>query len=108
MAVDTGTASFTSGTGTKTINIGMAATWMEVYFFGSGIKPSHGFIAGGTQYVSSDPNSSLTTGKAIQVRNTSGTIILEGTWTSFASNNVNFNITTAPATMPQMLLNFGN
>ena len=107
MASNTGTASFPAGTGVKSINVGMLPNWMQIDFGGSGIKHSRGFIYGGNQYSYSDDTSSTVT-KAIQVKDTSGTIILEGTWTSFSTTYANFNITTAPATSPQMLLTFGN
>lgn len=108
MAVNGGPATFTGGTGVKSIAIGMTPTWMEIEFGSSSIRHSTGYIYGGNQYSYPDYNSSLTSGKAIQVKDNSGTVILEGTWTGFSSNNANFNITTAPATMPQMLLKFGN
>jgi len=109
MARDTGAATFTSGNGNKTINIGMSGvTWMQIDFGGTTIRHSTGYIGGGSQYSYPDNVSSLVNDKAIVVKNNAGTVILEGTWTSFTGTSVNFNITTAPATMPQMLLNFGN
>lgn len=108
MAQNTGTATFPGGTGAKSLNIGMTATWMEIHFTGSTIKPSDGFVYGGNQYALSDPNSTATSGTAIQVRNTSGTVILEGTWTNFSGTQANFNITTQTGSVPQMLLVFGN
>ena len=108
MANNCGTATFPPGTGSKTVTIGMVPTWMEIHFKGSGIKESDGYIYGGNQYCFSDPSSTSTLSKAIQVRDSSGTIILEGTWTGFSSNQANFNLTTVPASPPQMLLVFGN
>lgn len=108
MSSNTGTATFTTGTGTKSIVVGILPTWCEVEFGGSNILHSHGFIYGTSQFVYPDPNSSITNGKVIQVKDTTGTVILEGTWTGFSGTQINFNITTAPTTMPQMLLTFGN
>jgi len=108
MANDVGTASFISGTGAKSTNIGMLATWMEIEFGGPSIKHSKGFIYNGSQYCFSDDASVAVSGKAIQVKNTAGTVVLEGTWTSFSGTSANFNITTQTGTVPQMLLKFGN
>lgn len=107
MARDVGTVTLTSGTGSKTVNIGRNATDMRIVIKGSGINPSEGYIAGGFQYAFYDQNQTADVTKAIRVRNTSGTTIFEGTWTSFSGNNVNFNITTQSGTVPQMLLDFG-
>lgn len=106
MARDTGTASFTSGTGPKSINIGRTATDMMIVFKGPNILPSESYIAGGSQYAFPDNNTVADSTKAIKVRNLSGTTILEGTWTSFSGNYANFNITTQTGSVPQMLLNF--
>lgn len=106
MARDVGTATLTSGTGAKSINIGRLATDMHIVFRGAGLNPSEGFIAGGYQYAIYDPNLVADT-KAIRVRNSSGTTVLEGTWTGFSGTNVTFNITTQSGTVPQMLLDFG-
>lgn len=109
MASNTGTASFTPSTGSKTINVGMTGiSWMEVEFGSTTIRHSKGYIYGGNQFCYPDPNSDVVTGKAIQVKNNAGTVILEGTWTSFTGTSVNFNITTAASPMPVMLLTFGN
>lgn len=108
MAVGQGLATFTGGTGTKTTSLGLTPTWIEIQFGGSGILHSFGYASGGSQHCYPDANSSAVSGKAIQVKDTSGTVILEGTWVSFSGGNVTFNITTAPSTMPQMLLRFGN
>lgn len=107
MARDVGTASFSLGTGSKSINLGRTATDMRIVFKGSGINPSEGYIAGGYQYAFYDNNATADSTKAIRVRNTSGTTILEGTWTSFSGNYANFNITTQTGAVPQMLLDFG-
>ena len=90
MAYYCGTASFSSGTGSKSINLGVSgSTWIEIYFQGANVKQSHGFCDGAFQYVYSDPAGAITNYKCIQVRDTSGTVILEGTWTSFSGNNAN-------------------
>lgn len=107
MARDVGTASLTPGTGAKSVNIGRTATDMRIVFRAPGFSPSDGYIAGGFQYAFYDSASTADSTKAIRVRNTSGTTVLEGTWTSFSGNFVNFNITTQTGTIPQMLLDFG-
>jgi hypothetical protein len=108
MAENQGLATFLGGTGIKTTSIGITATWMNIEIAGTGLKHMRGFISGGNQHVFPDNDSAITAGKAIQLRDSSGAVILEGTWTGFASGNATFNITTAPATMPQMFLRFGN
>ena len=109
MANGIGTATFTSGTGSKSINSGISGnTWFIVEFRGAGIQPSVGYYFGGSQFCYPGLNDSVVTGKAIQVKDTSGTIILEGTTTGISGNNLNFNITTAPGTMPGMLIRFGS
>ena len=107
MARDIGNASFTAGTGSKSINIGMTATYMHIVIKGSGIKTFEGWIRNGYQYCFPADGEGVETTKALKVKNTSGTVILEGTWTSFSGNNVNFNLTTNSAP-PDMLLIFGN
>ena len=106
MAQNVGPVDFASGTGVNTFNIGQTATWMQIYFQSSGNKPSKGFIYGGSQYCYSDDANPVN--KAIQVKNTSGTVVFEGTFTSFSCNNVNFNITTNTLGTPRALLVFGN
>jgi len=109
MAQDTGTFGLSTGTGSKVFTIGMNATWMQIFIQGSGLQPMKGFIAGGFQYCYSDSTTASPTTKAIQVRNTAGTVVLEGTWTSFASNQVTFNITTNTLGASQStLIFFGN
>jgi len=107
MANNTGTADFTSGTGVKTFSIGMTPTWMQLFIHASGCKPTQGFIYGGNQYSLSDETSNPVA-KALQVKDTSGTIVFEGTWTSFASSQVNFNVTTNTLGTPRILMVFGN
>ena len=107
MARNIGTANFPSGTGAKALNIGMTATWMQLVFSGSGIKNSTGWIENSDQYcIPAEGDSAVN--KAIRVKNTSGTVVYEGTWTSFSGNNVNFNITTNTLGTPAVLLIFGN
>jgi len=108
VAIDAGTATFSSGTGSKTISLGFTPAWIEIEFGGSTIKHSHGFVYSGFQYVYPDNDSVITNSKCIQVKNTTGTVILEGTWTSFPTNQVVFNITTQTGSVPQMLLKYGN
>lgn len=105
MARDVGTATFPPSTGSKSVNIGRLATDMVITFKGPNILPAELHIAGGYQYGFSDNASTALT--KLQVKNTSGTVILEGTWTSFSGTNVNFNITTQTGSVPQMLLDFG-
>ena len=109
MASNCGPIGFTAGvTGSKTTNIGMTANWLRLEFRGTGLQPSTGVVYGGDQYALSDSTSSPVN-KHIQVKNTSGTVVLEGTWTSFTGNNVVWNITTN--TLPSnlsVLATFGN
>jgi len=94
MASNCGTFGISPGTGTKSINIGMLANWMQIEIRASGNKPAKGYIYGGDQYCYSDDTTATPVNKAIQFKNSSGTVVLEGNWTSFSGNNVNFNITT--------------
>jgi len=109
MATDCGPGTITAGTGSKTISIGMTATWLDLIIQGTGLKKSTGFIHGGFQYAFSDDTTMTPVSKAIQVKNTSGTVVLEGTWTSFTGTNVIFNITTNTLGASQnVMLIFGN
>lgn len=105
MARDIGTATFTPSTGVKSVNIGVRATDMIIIFKGPGILPAEFHIAGGYQYGYSDDSTVANT--FLRVKNTSGSVILEGTWTSFGATHANFNITTQIGTVPQMLMNIG-
>lgn len=107
MARDVGTATLTTGTGTKVVTIGRQATDMRIVFKSPNILPAEGYIAGGFQYAFSDNANTADTAKCIKVKNNAGTTILEGTWTSFGTTTVTFNITTQSGTVPQMLLDFG-
>jgi len=108
MAIDGGNASFTPGTGTKTIALGMTPTWMRITVKGSAFLPFQGFIYSGFQYCYPDNSTNLDTTKAIKIKNSAGTVVIEGTWTSFSSNNANFTLTTNSGTPPTMMLEFGN
>jgi len=109
MASNCGPIGFTAGvTGTKTTTIGMTANWMRLEFRGSGLQPSTGVTYGADQYALPDSTTSPVN-KMIQVKNTAGTVVLEGTWTSFTGNTVVWNITTntlASSVLP--LATFGN
>lgn len=109
MASNCGPIGFAPGsTGTKTTNIGMTANWMRLEFRGSGLQPSTGIAYGGDQYSLPDSTTSPVN-KHIQVKNTAGTVVLEGTWTSFTGNNVVWNITTNTlSTAISGLASFGN
>lgn len=109
MSSGIGTVTFLAGTGTKTIATGISGnTWAVAEFRGSGIQPSVGYFYGGNQFSYPGESDSAVNGKMIQVKDTSGTVILEGTTTGVSGSNLGFNITTAPSTMPQMLLRFGS
>lgn len=108
MSVNCGATTFPGGTGTKILSLGLTPTWMEIEVGGAGYKHMNGFIYGGSQYCYSDENAAIISGKAIQLKDNTGAVVLEATWTSFASGNATFNVTTAPATMPQMFIKFGN
>lgn len=105
MARDVGTATFPGGVGVKTLNLGLPVKDMALIFKGPNILPAEYHIANGYQYGFSD-NSSIA-GTTLRVKNLSGTVILEGTWTSFTGNNAIFNITTQTGTVPQMLVDLG-
>jgi len=107
MARDIGNINFPTGTGMKSLNIGMLATYMHIVIKAPGIKDFEGWIRNGLQYCYPAPNELMNTSKAIKVKDTSGTVVLEGTFTSFSGTNVNFNLTTNTA-QPDMLLIFGN
>lgn len=107
MASNTGPITFGTGTGTQTFGIGMTPTWFTIKFRGSSIKPSEGQFYGFNQYCYSD-ESSGPVAKLIQVKNNSGTVVFEGTLSSFSSNNVNFNITINTLGTPTALIAFGN
>lgn len=104
MARDVGTATFTTSTGSKSVNVGVLPKSMHIVFKGSNILPAEYFIAGGFQYGYKDNASSAQT--ELEVKNTSGTTILKGTWTSFTGTHANFNITVQTGSVPQMLLDF--
>lgn len=108
MASITGTATFSSGTGAKSVNIGMLATWVEFEFGGSTIRHSIGKVYGGNQVCYPDDTSSAISGNAIEVKDNSGTVILRGTFTSFTGTHVNCNLTVQTGTVPQMLITAGN
>ena len=69
MAIDGGNASFTPGTGTKTIALGMTPTWMRITVKGSAFLPFQGFIYSGFQYCYPDNSTNLDTTKAIKIKN---------------------------------------
>lgn len=94
MASNCGTFALSTGTGSKSFNIGMTANWMQIEIRGSGLRPMKGYVYGGDQYCYSNDTTATPTNKAFRVENTSGAVVLEGTWTSFSGNNVNFNFTT--------------
>ena len=108
MARDIGNASLGLGTGSKSINIGMLATYMQIVVKGPGLKSFQGWIRNGLQYCYPADGESLNTTRAIKVKDTSGTVVLEATFTSFSGTNVNFNVLTNTGTAPDMLLIFGN
>jgi len=108
MARDIGNASLT-GTGAKSINIGMLATYMQIKVKGVGLKSFEGWIRNGLQYCYPADGEAMSTSRAIKVKDTSGAVVLEATFTSFSGTNVNFNvITNTLGTPPDMLLIFGN
>ena len=108
MAKNVGPIDFSSGIGNDTFNIGMTATWANIYFKFSGIKSMQGFIAGGNQVCYPADGESAVLGKAFRVKDTSGTVVFEGTWTNFSGNNVTFNKTTNTLGTPRAILEFGN
>jgi len=111
MALDGGSANFPTGTGAKSMDLGVTgSTWVKFRIQASGYTPYEGFAyAGGTyEYNYSDTTSVLDTTKAIKVRNSAGTVVIEGTVTSFTGTNVNLNLTSNVASPPTMLMEWGN
>lgn len=99
MALDGGTAGLASGTGTKTVNMGVSMTgmtWLKACFQNPSYKDFKGFSYSGTsyQYAFSAPGETVTANKFFRIKDTSGTVVLEGTFTGFTSTGFNFNITT--------------
>lgn len=116
MARVLGNTTPTPGTGTKTIAIGLAATWAvikvgaksggDTYF-----RSSDGIYESGTQFVTCVTNS-LTeepvNGKIIRLKDSSGTVVMEGSM-SISGSNIVFNLTTnSLPTTPQILIWAGN
>jgi len=111
MAYDGGSATFPTGTGAKSTNLGITGcTWIKFRIQGPGYLPYYGyaFASGSYQYNYSDATSALDNTKAIKVRNTAGTVVIEGTVTGFSGTNVNFNFTTNVASPPIMMVEYGN
>jgi len=95
MAADVGQFSIpTSASGVFDISsLPFTPTKSDLYWQGASILPGHGHQRGSDAWCFSDTTSS-TVNKFIKVKNTSGTVILEGTWTSYPANKIRFNITT--------------
>jgi len=106
MARDIGLKTLTATSGNQVVTLPFTPTWMRLTARTTGIKPFTGYIDNGDQYSFGDDTSGAVN-KAIKIRNTSGTVVMEGTWVSFTTNAVTFNLTTF-TTVPQMLLEFGN
>jgi len=106
MARDIGLKTLTATGGNQSVTLPFTPTWMRLTSKVSGFKPFQGFIDNGDQYSYSDDTSGAVN-KAIRIRNTSGTVVLEGTWVSFTTNSVTFNLTVFTSS-PQLLLEFGN
>jgi len=93
MAQDVGQFSIPSGTtGNYDITVGITPTYSDLYWQGTSILQGHGHQRGSDAWCFSDTTNSPTN-KYIRVKNTSGTVILEGT-VSYVTNKFRFNITT--------------
>jgi len=115
MALDGGNANIGVGTGAKSINMGVSLTsmtWLKAYYQNTGYKSFRGFSYTGTTYQYCFPDGDTTpfvVGKFIQIRNSSGTIVIEGTFTGFSGNNITLNITTNTSASPlSVLFEWGN
>ena len=114
MAADGGGASLPSGTGSKSINMGVSmsgVTWCKVTLKSPLYKDFEGysFANGSYQYSYSAPGETLNTTKFFRVRDNSGAIVYEGTHTGFSGNNLVFNVTTNTiSTMPSALFEWGS
>lgn len=109
MAVNVGTATFTSGTGSQTINFGITGIlWADIDYTSSSTKPARGFIYGGNQYTISDSAASPISGKALQIKDNSGTVVFEITYTSTSGTNITFNKTVNTLGTPSILFRVGN
>lgn len=104
---DGGTASIPTGTASRTFTLSLTPTWIRISMRRSGHKQSTGFVYPSGQWsYSRDANASSS---AIELRDNSDTIVLQGTFTSFGTNQVTFNITTNTlASSQQIGLEFGN
>lgn len=115
MARVLGTSTPTPGTGTKTINIGIAATWARIMVSGKSGDDSYyhfseGIYDGGSQYViptTSTFGGEPISGKVIRLRDSSNFIIFEAS-VSVSGTSLVFNVTTAPANLTPILIWAGN
>jgi len=115
MAADGGSAGLPSGTGSKSINMGVSMTgmtWCKITLKAPGFKDFEGysFATGSFQYCFPASGEAINTTKFFRVKDTSGTVVYEGTHTGFSGNNLMFNITTntISPTMPTVLYEWGN
>jgi len=115
MASDGGSASLPSGTGSKSINMGVSMTgmtWCRVTLKSPFYKDFIGYSYGTGAYQNSysAPNEALNTTKFFRIKDTSGAIVYEGTHTGFSGNNLVFNITTntISPSMPAAFFEWGN
>ena len=93
MAADVGQFSIpASTTGNIDINIGLTPTYSDLYWQGSAILPGHGHQRGSDAWCFSDTGNGPAN-KYIRVKNTAGTLIIEGT-VSYLTNKIRLNLTT--------------
>lgn len=106
MASDVGQVSFPPGvTGNLDFNVGFTANRSDLIIKGANIQPAEGYQRGTDAWCFSD-NSSGPVNRFFRVKNTSGTVVLEGTWVSYPTNKVRVNITTNTLTfsLPALLI----
>jgi len=115
MAADGGSGSIPTGTGSKSINTGVSLagmTWCKVTLQKTGYKDFKGysFVTGAYQYCYPAPGENLNSSKFFQIKDSSGTIVVEGTHTGFSGNNLVFNLTTNTlgAPLSSALFEWGN
>jgi len=92
MAWNVAPGGFNPGTGTEVINFGMSGiTNLDIeYAPSTGYKFSIGRVAGGNQFSIPDITSNVIVNKALQIKNTAGTVVFDATWVSFSGTSATF------------------
>ena len=109
MASDVGQLSFPGGlTGNLDFSVGITPTYSDLIFKGPSILPAEGHQRGTDAWAFSD-DTTVPVNKFFRVKNTSGTVVLEGTWVSYPTGKIRVNITTntLSGALPALAI-FGN